>query len=45
VRRDHATACAIIACMPFYIFVVGKNGIWKKIRTQANLLESFVSRY
>jgi len=34
VRRDHAAACAIIkiACMPFYIFVVGKNGKWKKVR-------------
>jgi len=25
------------ACMPFYLFVVGKNGKWKKIRTQAKL--------
>jgi len=31
--------------MPFYFFVVGKNGKWgKKIRTQAKVLQSFVSR-
>jgi len=43
VRRDHAAAFAIIkiACMPFYFFVVGKK--MEKIRTQAKLLENFVS--
>jgi len=32
VRRDHAVACAMYAIL---LFVVGKNGKWKKVRTQA----------